>query len=373
MDNKKYIGTFRSEQEVMNRIEELKAQGYKEEDLYVVTNDADKISMLRGRTDVELQGVNEHQNWLDKFMDFLGGEEPVHKAFTDMGFTDEESNRYYDEAKSGGILLFADREYGSAHTSGTGTATTGTGAAATGMGTGMAGSNINHYDSAEVNKDGMTVDAPPLGEGRGETVGTGRFEESDAATFRDNNYMTGTDRTDTDRLSGNMDNMDDEQRLRLHEEKLNVDKERVQAGEVDIDKHVVTDEQTVEVPVTREEVTVERRQVNDEMADGEAFDDGESIHIPVTEERVEVTKRPVVSEEIVVKKEEVQDTETVNETVRREEVDIEGEAGMRETGEFNRLGRAGGEAGSMNDAAADLDDTEDLELRNRDLDNRDRL
>ncbi|MET3576843.1 DUF2382 domain-containing protein [Bhargavaea ullalensis] len=361
MDNKKYIGTFNSETEVLNRIEELKAQGYNENDLYVVTNNADKVSMLRGRTDVELQGVNEHHSWLDKFMDFLGGEEPVNKAFTDMGFTDAEAARYYNDAKNGGILLFADRDYGQSFTDDTAVGTTG-----------VTGTNVNHYDSASVNQDGMTVDAPPLGEGRGETVGSGAYTESDAAKFRDNNYMTGTDRTD----NLDMDNLTDEQRLRLHEEKLNVDKERVQAGEVDIDKHVVTDEQTVEVPVSREEVTIERRPVNDEMADGEVFDDGESIHIPVTEERVEVTKRPVVSEEIVVKKDEVQDTETVSEKVRREEVDISGteDVNMNRTGGYDsRLGRAGGEAGLADDAAADLDDTEDLELRNRDLDNRDRL
>ena len=41
------------------------------------------------------------------------------------------------------------------------------------------------------------------------------------------------------------------------------------------------------------------------------------------EEEVEVTKRPVVNEEIVVSKHEVQDTETVNETVRRKEADID--------------------------------------------------
>ncbi|SIT76137.1 YsnF/AvaK domain-containing protein [Edaphobacillus lindanitolerans] len=359
MDNKKYIGTFSTEAEVLSRIDELKAQGYKEDDLYVVTNNADKVSMLRGRTDVELQGVHENQGWLDKFMNFLGGEEPVNKAFTDMGFTDEEAARYYDDARNGGILLFADRDYGKSFMDNTA------------VGTDRVAGDVDHYDSAAVNQDGMTVDAPPLGEGRGESVGTGQYKESDAATFRDNNYMTGTDRNDNlnSDLLHNHDNLSDEQRLRLHEEKLNVDKERVQSGEVDIDKHVVTDEQTVEVPVSREEVTIERRPVNDEMADGEVFDDGESIHIPVTEERVEVTKRPVVSEEIVVKKEEVQDTETVSETVRREEVDISGTDD--EAGYDSRLGRAGGEADHLHDAAADFDDTEDLELRNRDLNNRD--
>ena len=109
----------------------------------------------------------------------------------------------------------------------------------------------------------------------------------------------------------------------MHEERLNVDKERVQTGEVNVGKHVIENEQTVEVPVSREEVYIERRAVNDEIAAGEVFDDGENIHIPVMEERLEVTKRPVVSEEIIVGKREVHDTETISETVRREEAEIE--------------------------------------------------
>lgn len=40
------------------------------------------------------------------------------------------------------------------------------------------------------------------------------------------------------------------------------------------------------------------------------------------EEQVEVTKKDVIAEEIVIGKKKVVDTETVSETVRREEVDI---------------------------------------------------
>lgn len=69
------------------------------------------------------------------------------------------------------------------------------------------------------------------------------------------------------------------------------------------------------------ERNIEKRAALDETAAGELVDDGENIHIPVMEERVEVTKRPVVREEIVVGKTKV-NTETVNETVRREKADI---------------------------------------------------
>jgi len=55
--------------------------------------------------------------------------------------------------------------------------------------------------------------------------------------------------------------------LRLREERLNVTKERVQAGEVDLHKEVVTEQKTINVPVTREEVVIERHAVTDGQID----------------------------------------------------------------------------------------------------------
>ncbi|WP_411748000.1 general stress protein, partial [Psychrobacillus psychrotolerans] len=95
MANKKYIGSFRTEQEVIDKINELKLEGYVEEDIYVVSNDKESLSIVRGQTDVDLSTVE--GNWLDKFMAFMSGDEPVRAAFLNMGFTDEESDRYYNE------------------------------------------------------------------------------------------------------------------------------------------------------------------------------------------------------------------------------------------------------------------------------------
>lgn len=84
------------------------------------------------------------------------------------------------------------------------------------------------------------------------------------------------------------------------------------------------DEQSIEVPVEREEVYVERRKVDQNTSGTYAFvDENDSIHVPLTEERVVVSIEDVVSEEIVVGKRKVRDTETVSETVRREEAYID--------------------------------------------------
>lgn len=113
MADKKLVGSFLTEQEVLNKINELKLEGYVEDDIYVVTNHKESLSIVRGQTDVELKSVE--GNWLDKFKAFLTGDEPVRAAFSQMGFTDEDSERYYSEVKSGGILLYVDKNYGTVY------------------------------------------------------------------------------------------------------------------------------------------------------------------------------------------------------------------------------------------------------------------
>ena len=227
------------------------------------------------------------------------------------------------------------------------------GAAAGAAGASGLGSARTHKDDEAVGRDGLTVDTneendvyynkkdDKFSSGTSETAGVGRDSGTGFGLGSDRTVddVNRTDRFDDTNRDLNRTDTDlnrtgtEEEKLRLHEERLNVDKERVQTGEVNVGKHVVEENQTIEVPVEREEVYVERRPVNEETTGnsfdkdsgltGDAYQEGENIHIPVTEERVEVTKKDVVAEEIVVGKRKVQDTEVVNETVRREEADID--------------------------------------------------
>jgi uncharacterized protein (TIGR02271 family) len=121
-------------------------------------------------------------------------------------------------------------------------------------------------------------------------------------------------------------------RMQLREEELQARKTSVQTGEVRLGKEVVEEQRTMEVPVTREEVYVERHPVERREA-GAPIDDRETetIRLPVTEERVEVEKKPVVYEEVGIGKRVTQETETVSDTVRREElrVDEKGDVDIR--------------------------------------------
>lgn len=141
---------------------------------------------------------------------------------------------------------------------------------------------------------------------------------------------TDADATDTDtgfatRDTGHATADVDRDVLERREERLSVDKQAQQAGAVHVGKHVVEERQAVDVPVTREEVSIDRRSV-DRPAGGEAFTE-DSIDVPVYEERVEASKEARVVEELEVGKTATTDTQRVEETVRREEFDIDDEAG----------------------------------------------
>ena len=114
-------------------------------------------------------------------------------------------------------------------------------------------------------------------------------------------------------------------RIELREEELRAQKRPVEVGEVQVRKEVVEEQRTMDVPVTREEVYVERHPVEGREVSDRPIGEGDTIRVPVREEEVTVEKQPVVREEIEIGKRQVQDTEQVSGTVRREVADIDRE------------------------------------------------
>lgn len=108
----------------------------------------------------------------------------------------------------------------------------------------------------------------------------------------------------------------------LHKEEVDVLKRDVQAGEVRVHKDVVEEDREVDVPVRRERVRVERRDVSPGRPAMNASFQEETVVVPLRAEEVEVQKRAVVSEEVVIHKDEVDEERHISEHVRREEVDV---------------------------------------------------
>jgi uncharacterized protein (TIGR02271 family) len=115
-----------------------------------------------------------------------------------------------------------------------------------------------------------------------------------------------------------------DQSLQLKAERLSVDKVRVASGEARLRKRVVSEQQSVDVPVMHEELVIERHAVTDGKVGGTIGAD-ETISIPLSREEVRVGKQTVVTEEVEIGKRAVAGTEHVSDTVRHEELVVEGE------------------------------------------------
>lgn len=125
-----------------------------------------------------------------------------------------------------------------------------------------------------------------------------------------------------------METPTDDTTMELHKERLYVDKETVNAGEVVVEKHTESTVQEFDVPVNMEKVTVERRPVEGEPLfetynnTDDSDDDLGVIRIPVTKERLKVIKEHVVTEEIVITKEVVEKMEHVSGTVQHDDIRV---------------------------------------------------
>jgi uncharacterized protein (TIGR02271 family) len=126
------------------------------------------------------------------------------------------------------------------------------------------------------------------------------------------------------------DDLEDEDELRVQrtEEELAAGTREREAGALNVRKRVRTDREQIEVPTRHEEVSVERVPVEEGTAT-EAQIGEDEVSVPLTEEEVVVEKRPVAKEEVRIRKDVVEDTEVVEEDVRREEVDVDDQTTRR--------------------------------------------
>ena len=113
------------------------------------------------------------------------------------------------------------------------------------------------------------------------------------------------------------------------EEELAVGKTQQEAGRVRLRKYVVTDEVQQTVPVQREEVRVEREPITDanvgDATDGPAISE-EEHEVTLMEEQVVTEKRAVPKERVRLEKDTVVEDQTVTDEVRKERIDVDGDA-----------------------------------------------
>jgi uncharacterized protein (TIGR02271 family) len=134
--------------------------------------------------------------------------------------------------------------------------------------------------------------------------------------------------------SGRSDTTGDEV-IPVVEEELHVGKRDVNRGRVRIHSHVVERPVQEQVTLRNETVEVERRPVSGEYREGTLSGDPfqeRSIEVEERREEAVVSKQARVKEELVVRKDVEQRTETVSDTVRKTEVDVEDDRSVPDTG-----------------------------------------
>ncbi len=249
---------------------------------------------------------------------------------TSMGLSQDEAQYYATQYKAGHAIVAVNSgdqwqkaqailtsngafNYNSQQ-SGLGTQSVGTGYAQTGSTTDYSTQAANSsYDRNAQGPDyDQTVQDPNYTQ-------TNAYEQSGAANIGNSDATT--------------TNTDEERRLKLREERLNVGKQTVQTGEAGLHKEVIEEQQNVDVPVNHEEVWVERRSYGEERPTDTPVGQDETFRVPVREEQVITDKQTVETGEVALGKRTVQGQQRVSDTVRREEarVDTNGDAKVRES------------------------------------------
>ena len=218
-----------------------------------------------------------------------------------------------------------------------------------------AGHTSGFPDSRDLNRDGHISTSERLAAGHTSGFTDSRDLNRDGHVSTSERLAAGAHGTDFD---------DDGSRLRLHEEQLAVAKREVGAGAVDIHKRVHEEHVQQTIPVRHEEILVERVPLHGVAEPGARIAaQDEVVRVPLFREEIITEKRLVPTEEVIVRKQEVMDQQTVGATLRSEYVDSS-QTGMHQPGfdarDTNRDGHVSmGEKlmGGTNTGAFDARDT----------------
>ena len=140
---------------------------------------------------------------------------------------------------------------------------------------------------------------------------------------------TGSGTTSQGAFSERVSGREGEEVIPVAEERLNVGKRDVSHGRVRVRSYVVETPVNEQVNLRDERVDVQRRPVDRTIGGAEDAFKERTIEMEERSEEAVVSKEARVKEELVVKKNVEQRAETVSDTVRRTEVDVEDERGKR--------------------------------------------
>lgn len=124
--------------------------------------------------------------------------------------------------------------------------------------------------------------------------------------------------------------------LRLAEERLEVGKRLVSEGSTRVRRYTVTDDVSKEVSLHEQHADIFRRPLTQHASPDDVDWSEKTVEVAETHELPVINKTVQVKEEVVVRTDQSERVETVNDSVRRQEVDID-HAGAVKEGEESPL------------------------------------
>jgi uncharacterized protein (TIGR02271 family) len=109
----------------------------------------------------------------------------------------------------------------------------------------------------------------------------------------------------------------------LSEEEVNVGKRTVSAGDIKIHKKITTEQVNVPVELKREDAVIESVPAHEMQEGGKEPFQEEHLEVPLSREEPVVEKKTHLTGGVRVRKTEGTEQRTVQENVRREEVDVD--------------------------------------------------
>jgi len=115
----------------------------------------------------------------------------------------------------------------------------------------------------------------------------------------------------------------EEEILRLAQEKLEVGKRLISEGSTRVRRYVVTDQVSENISLHEQHADIFRRSVDEPAYHGDIDWSEKTVEIAESHEQPVINKTARVKEEVVVRKDTRDHVETINDTVRRQEIDID--------------------------------------------------
>lgn len=114
----KLIGAFDVQAEVLSKITELKSQGYSTDDIYVVAQNHDQVSMVERQTHVHVDAdsssaddASKEEGFMTKFINLLAGEEASGDVFNNMNLDGRDAEQYRQYLEEGKLLVYVDSDF----------------------------------------------------------------------------------------------------------------------------------------------------------------------------------------------------------------------------------------------------------------------